>query len=1212
MDIAGLAAGVPPGVIGVLLKISLEGYQVFLTAKAFDDDFSEYQHQFSIQNQRLKDWVTDMRPAAGQDKLSGLLDSDEGRYRLIVRTLARIANVFASVNKMEGAYGMRVLDDVGTTTPQKNSRFRKYFHSSSSSPSPAPIVQNDIFKDLDIDIAQVKAMAPQLQSCVSCYARLKWAFSDKIELQTLIERLKSYNEDLCSLTERQLSTMPGITHSEGSFDNLIELPFPPNPDFCGRAGLLDEMHQIFQPPNGKTKREVIILHGMGGIGKTQIALEYAYRHGTSYHYVFWLDAKDMTALGTSGRIIVEKLMHQRIKKCPSAPDFTKISSELGMPGCLDSLGNINYDELKSPWNVAKRWFAEVGNEQWLLLIDNNDDLDSVDLLEVLPSCNWGHVIVTSRREELAFHGHSIPVEEIDDGLGLLLKGIKLKHEDLSKDDLNYASRIVLQLGSFPLALVHAASHMFAKKVDFETYLGRLDKNFMGTFGEIPKVGVYRKGGVFTWELSYQELGSSAARLLHLCAFLSNEDIPDELLQGGEDVAGEWLSADELENAIEELLTFSFVKRKMLSGKSISMHPIVHRWTREHLEANLRREKASEAIRLVASVLEIGNAERTPLYWGFERRIRNHLNLCSQHISDYCVDVEKYPLNKETYVAIHRLGQTHGFWNNYELSIIAYETALIGLQNTVGEDHKQTINVVSSMALTLDEKAEYDNALKWYQRALDGYEKNLGHDDTSILNTFNNMGKVFRKKGEYKKALDCYQRALDGYEKTLGRDHISTLNTVNNMASVFDNQGEYDKALEWYQRALDGYEKTLGRDHISTLDTVYNMAIVFNSQGEYEKALEWYQRALDGYEKTLGRDHISTLDTVYNMAIVFNSQGEYEKALEWYQRALDGYEKTLGRDHISTLNTVYNMAIVFNSQGEYEKALEWYQRALDGYEKTLGRDHISALNTVYNMAIVFNSQGEYEKALEWYQRALDGYEKTLGRDHILTLNPVYNMAIVFNDQGEYEKALEWCQRTLDGYEKTLGRDHISTLDTVYNMGGTFENQEEYDKALVYFNRALDGYRKIHKNDHKDISDAVKCVSRVKEKMGATDRSREATDDTGEKSSLLTGDASDSPDDNSSEEIEGTNETNDTGEIPPNSTGDSVVSPEDDLQTAIDGIGEEPRHDAGDLIVGSSDDSKETTTYTIEPTTSARKTAKDTRKIGLFWEKTTHRISARFRK
>jgi hypothetical protein len=111
---------------------------------------------------------------------------------------------------------------------------------------------------------------------------------------------------------------------------------------------------------------------MGGIGKTQIALEYAYRHGTFYRSVFWLDAKDMTALESSGRIILEKIVLQRIKKCPSHPDFTKLSSELGMPGCLDSKGNISYETLKSSWNVGKRWLAGAGNEQWLLLIDNND------------------------------------------------------------------------------------------------------------------------------------------------------------------------------------------------------------------------------------------------------------------------------------------------------------------------------------------------------------------------------------------------------------------------------------------------------------------------------------------------------------------------------------------------------------------------------------------------------------------------------------------------------------------------------------------------------------------------------------------------------------------------------------------------------------------------------------------------------------------------
>ena len=408
------------------------------------------------------------------------------------------------------------------------------------------------------------------------------------------------------------------------------------------------------------------------------------------------------------------------------------------------------------------------------------------------------------------------------------------------------------------------------------------------------------------------------------------------------------------------MTFSFVKRKLLSGKSISMHPIIHRWARENFDANLRKEKASEAIRLVASVLEIYTVERTLSYWGFERRIRSHLNMCSQHISDYFVDVEKYPLNKESYIAIRIVGEAHTYWNSYKLSIIAFETALTGLQKTVGEDH------------------------------------------------------------------------------------ISTLNAVYSMASMLNDMGEYDKALEWYLRALEGYEKTLGRDHISTLDTVYNMAIVFGSKGEYDKALEWYQRALDGQEKALG-----------------------------------------------------------------------------------------------------------------------------------------------------------C-------------DHISTLNTVYNMGATFEEQEKYDKALDFFERALDGYRKIRPNDHEDISDAIQCVSRVKKMMGVTDSSSEATEDTGEKSSLHIGDATVNSNDGPSEEIDGTGETDGTREIPPNSTEEATLDPGSGTIRAVDGTGETPLHGTDDTTVGSSSGSKETAICTIETTTSTQKIARGTRKMELLWGKTTNRISAHFRK
>lgn len=190
---------------------------------------------------------------------------------------------------------------------------------------------------------------------------------------------------------------------------------------------------------------------MGGIGKTQIALEYGYRHKSLYQSVFWVDAKDMTALESSARGVVQQIVRQQIKNAPSPPDYTQIACGLGIPGCLDPSGNVTHAALESPWNVAKRWFSEAGNHNWLLFVDNNDgglfaaaadprhayikiciDPESVDLLELLPSCDFGHVIVTTRRSELAVHGHRIQVDGIDDGLGLILNAMELERQSLDR------------------------------------------------------------------------------------------------------------------------------------------------------------------------------------------------------------------------------------------------------------------------------------------------------------------------------------------------------------------------------------------------------------------------------------------------------------------------------------------------------------------------------------------------------------------------------------------------------------------------------------------------------------------------------------------------------------------------------------------------------------------------------------------------------------
>ncbi|KAL7266585.1 hypothetical protein RUND412_010865 [Rhizina undulata] len=259
----------------------------------------------------------------------------------------------------------------------------------------------------------------------------------------------------------------------------------------------------------------------------------------------------------------------------------------------------------------------------------------------------------------------------------------------------------------------------------------------------------------TWELSFQELSSNARHLLHLCAFLSNEDIPDELFHRGKRTL-DWIIEDELEKA-RSLRTASGYTRWYNVGPGNTTH------RRPYTATKVRQD----TITLVASSISVNQYERSSDHWLFERRISNHLNICHDNISRYFS----------------------------------------------GSNNPKIFVASTNIASAYKELGYFKRAEELYQVALAGYEKSksFGTDHPSTLDTMHDMAIVFSKEGQHDKALMWYRWALTGRQKVLGSNHLATLDTVNNMAVVFRKQGLYDDAFEWYQRALAGKlkEKTLG-------------------------------------------------------------------------------------------------------------------------------------------------------------------------------------------------------------------------------------------------------------------------------------------------------------------------------------------------------------------------------------------------------------------
>ncbi|KAF8453893.1 P-loop containing nucleoside triphosphate hydrolase protein [Kalaharituber pfeilii] len=821
---------------------------------------------------------------------------------------------------------------------------------------------------------------------------------DKANCSELIDQLKEYIDGLFNvlppdstpISVLQTQTIPK-TRLSLSFNVPINISdVRRNPDFVGREYLLEQLaHEIGE---GRAAMDItqVVLHGMGGMGKTQIALEYVYHHRKDYSSAFWINAASEQTTKTSFIQIMEQLIEHHASLLDE-PDYKHIGNLLGMAGKLDSAGLFSTEKPEEEQHVikaVKKWLTAKQNNKWLLVFDNLDDLESFDINDYIPSCDFGTIIITSRRRESMQGRKGLEVYQMQNNEAekLLLTSAKLDLEKLAPEErkLEEAAAVVAivqNLGYLPLAIAQAGAYISVQQCLFSHYLREYKTNFNHLLSRKWKVGKDDRSVFATWELSFNAIKNQnpkAAKLLSLCAFLDNNDICEDFLRRGMNLATNDAS---LTDSIHLLFSYSIAKRTE-TYDSFNIHPLVHLcilWKLE-MEPDEYQKYAIEAFLMVASGIAVPEGrEREVSDWIFERRNLPHLFAAERQM--------KYlPLEKEESLAaldtFRRAYDNHGHYGKAEE---IGTTLLAANKKLFGTNHSKTLGAIIGMAGVYLDQGKYNQALELYQQVLEWSEKSLGPDHLDTLNTIICMAIVYKNQGKYTQALELYQRALAGCEKSLGADHPSTLGTVQNMATVYKNQGKDSQALELFQRALAGYEKSLGADHLSTLRTVQNIAVVYENQGKYCQALEMHERALAGREKALGADHPSTLRTVQNIAIVYDSQGKYSQALELYQRALAGREKALGADHPSTLNTVNNIAMVYKNQGKYSQALELYQRALAGKEKSLGADHPSTLDTVHNMAVLYENQEKYSQALELYQRALAGREKALGADHPSTLN-----------------------------------------------------------------------------------------------------------------------------------------------------------------------------------------------------------------------------------
>lgn len=610
---------------------------------------------------------------------------------------------------------------------------------------------------------------------------------------------------------------------------LWNVPYPRNPFFTGRKPLLQQLAEALRTDQATAFSQVQAISGLGGIGKTQMAVEYAYLHRREYQAVLWVLADTRESL-ISGYLAIARLL--------SLPERHAESQYVII-------------------QAIKTWLQTHGSS--LLILDNVDDLSLA--YEFLPPMFGGHLLITTRAQATGTRAHRIEVDALSQDVGALfllhrakLVALDVGLTEVDPSDLFAAREICNELGGLPLALDQAGAFIEEVQCSLQDYQKRYRTHqtlFLKRRGGI--VSDHPEPVATTWSLSFEKVEQRsplAADLLRMLALLHPDAIPAELLAQGTrypDPASVTKDDMVLEEALAILGTYSLVHRNR-SEKTLSIHRLVQAVLRDTMDQPTRHMQAERTVQAVNSVFP--DVEFTT--WPLCERYLPHALMCRELAEqEQITTLEAARLFYHTGCYLLERARVS---EAYPL----LQQALVIREQQLGPEHPETANIVDRLARCFRIQGKYTESESFYRRALAIREKQLGvnHPDTAA--SLNNLALLSKTEGKYEQAGLLYIRALNIREQQLGPEHHATAQSLNDLASLYWNQGNHKQAELLFQRALSIREQQLGPKHPDTAQSVWWLASISMKQWhEYDKAEPLYQRALSIYEQALGPEHPHT-------------------------------------------------------------------------------------------------------------------------------------------------------------------------------------------------------------------------------------------------------------------------------------------------------------------------------------------------------------------
>ncbi|KAJ3483118.1 hypothetical protein NLG97_g7387 [Lecanicillium saksenae] len=797
---------------------------------------------------------------------------------------------------------------------------------------------------------------------------LRWPFSRE-EIEVTITSLDRYNRHIMNgllidntsislqtktlVEQLSLSTQ---TESAVAKEIYFMVPFPSDPNFVARPAI---QNWIQNRLDSAVTRVALI--GMGGFGKSQIAIEIAYaaRSWQAERSIYWVHAHTKATFEESYRSIANRL------ELPSRHD-----------------PNVNVMAL------VRDSLQRDDASPWLMILDNADDLsvfygeaEQSPLASFLPNTPHGKILVTSRNlnvaERLTGSTHEIKrLETMDSDEAVLLLRKKLG----SGFDEDATRSLVNCLDCIPLAVSQAAAYINRRRISIDEYINRFQNSeqqrarlLAHDGGDIRRHDTTSNAIATTWLVTFQQIrqeSPAAANLLSLLSCFQPQNIPRYVLSGydGGEIGAD--ASETLEDDMDVLFAYSLVGNTT-EPHEYEMHSLVQICTRAWLaDANQLARWNSHFLQLTCKHFPNGLVNTWPRCQLLLPHIERVLYVQPETDEDagwwawLLLNVSRY------------MRETGDFYTSVTLARKSVEAQ----KKLLGSRSIETLEGLTNLAIILSDLGHHEESLMLSVDVARARKNVFGVDDIDTLASMNNLGLMLKGVGRLSESEKVLSEVFDACRTKLGPQHSHTVASMMNLAVTYMSQGRWAEARNLHVQVLEIHEETLDADDPLTLNAMHNLAQTLQMLGSGAEAMKLQTHVVRVRSKLLGEEHPETLESISSLAWMHGLRGSFDEAEAIQLQAIAGWRDKYGAEDLHTIANIGNLAGTYRMQGRWDEAERISLDAMKGTAAQLGADHPDTLKAMDSLALAYHGQGRLVEARATWEDCYERRVRVLGAGH----------------------------------------------------------------------------------------------------------------------------------------------------------------------------------------------------------------------------------------